>query len=132
MFYLGSGELWRLRRDGESRFDRLYDQILHFVMQGRDRPSLLVCPTLGHDALFAVDQICERGIAAKVPMAIRILKSSLPRVSDAEMPWIALRTISLDFSHAIAEQLLAIIDEQELLNAATRERQRTSLAHLGG
>lgn len=35
VFYLGSGELWRLRRADESYFERLYTRLIRHVAQGR-------------------------------------------------------------------------------------------------
>ncbi|HEY4310463.1 MAG TPA: vWA domain-containing protein [Pirellulales bacterium] len=35
VFYLGSGEMWRLRADDEAYFERLYTKLIRFVAQGR-------------------------------------------------------------------------------------------------
>ena len=35
VFYLGSGEMWRLRSDDEAYFERLYTKLIRFVSQGR-------------------------------------------------------------------------------------------------
>ncbi len=35
VFYLGSGELWRLRRFGEAKFDQLYINLVRYAAQGR-------------------------------------------------------------------------------------------------
>lgn len=47
VFYMGSGELWRLRRQDEGYFDRLYTRLIRHVSQGRllrqsSRGTLLV------------------------------------------------------------------------------------------
>ncbi|MEM9657517.1 MAG: hypothetical protein AAF961_04065, partial [Planctomycetota bacterium] len=44
VFYMGSGELWRLRQLGPQRFETLYTQLLRHVSQGR----LLRGSSLGH------------------------------------------------------------------------------------
>ena len=35
VFYIASGEMWRLRRAGEGRFERLYTRLIRHVSQGR-------------------------------------------------------------------------------------------------
>jgi len=35
VFYLGSGEIWRLRSDDEAYFERFYTKLIRFVSQGR-------------------------------------------------------------------------------------------------
>jgi len=129
--YLGSAELWRLRSTGESTSNRLYDQLLHFASDGRERPG----PSFGRptvqNAVLAVDRLCESRIAAMLPLAVRLAGTIAGRTIAARMPQLVSRRTSLDESHGMVEGLHQIAEKQRELNVATRKQQRASIAKLG-
>jgi len=83
VFYIGSGEMWRLRRAGEGRFERLYTRLIRHVSQGRllrqsSRGALLV----GQDRYVLGSAVAIRA------------QLTNPRFEPLEAPGIALDVIA--------------------------------------
>ncbi|MFO0945744.1 MAG: vWA domain-containing protein [Planctomycetota bacterium] len=74
--YIGSGELWRLRRLGEAYYDRLWIRIVRHVMQGR-----LLRGTGRGSLLLEADRY---GLGSTIPVRARVLNSDFqPLVADS-------------------------------------------------
>jgi hypothetical protein len=94
VFYLGSGEMWRLRSQGDAYFERFYTKLIRHVSQGR---LLRGSP---HGSLLVDRDRCLRG--ATVDVRARLLNS---RLEPLDAPRVPLELSVPDGSHQTLELL---------------------------
>ncbi|MDR3196407.1 MAG: VWA domain-containing protein [Planctomycetaceae bacterium] len=91
VLYLGSGELWRLRRDGEKAYEQIATKILRYISQGRlqresDRGSLAT-----DKQRYSLGSIAQLHITANDAQLNPITESTVP--ADVLSPSGTLRTV---------------------------------------
>lgn len=94
VFYLGSGEIWRLRSQGDAYFERFYTKLIRHVSQGR---LLRGSP---HGSLQVDRDRCLRG--ATVDVRARLLNT---RLEPLDAPRVTLDLSVPDGSHQTLELL---------------------------
>lgn len=132
VFYLGSGELWRLRANRESSFAQIYGQILNFVSRGRFTHEPAIRSRLRWALACLADQACGMWLSGRTATVASIASPLIRRAADALERWLASRIVDLDYFHDVVEELEGLKDSQDKIVIAAREKQKAALAASAG
>ena len=127
VFYLGSGELWRLRSLNEAYFNRLYVQLLRFDLQDRASVERRFYAVLAHDLIELFEAAQRFDLPVEHPLADRLVRLLDSPAVDAQVLRAASRIAELKRFHTVVERLTSLTAAQERLNLETRKVQRKSL-----